>query len=226
VIVSHQHRFVFVKTFKTAGTSVEIGLSAHCGPDDVITPIMDEDLRRASGGRGPQHDRVPVHRYRAPEIAAALRRRDWVRFAEHTPAVTARRLLGRRVWNDYFTFTIERNPWDKVISAYYWRFRAVQPPWPSIAEWLQTSRSHVMGFELYADDGSVIVDRVLRYESLDDEIAEVAALLGLAGPVVLPRAKTGHRLDQRPYREVLGPAERERIAHEYAREIAFVGYEF
>jgi len=37
VIASHRHRFVFVKTRKTAGTSLEIALSRHCGPDDVVT---------------------------------------------------------------------------------------------------------------------------------------------------------------------------------------------
>ncbi len=31
MIISHRHSFVFVKTTKTAGTSVEIALSKHCG---------------------------------------------------------------------------------------------------------------------------------------------------------------------------------------------------
>ena len=52
MIASHQHRFIFLKTRKTAGTSVEIALSKVCGPDDVITEISpeDEELRRAAGG--------------------------------------------------------------------------------------------------------------------------------------------------------------------------------
>ena len=57
MIVSHQHRFVFVKTRKTAGTSIEIALAQHCGPDDIITPIdeVDEQIRRNLGHRGPQN---------------------------------------------------------------------------------------------------------------------------------------------------------------------------
>ena len=43
VIISHRHRFIFIKTGKTAGTSVEIALSKFCGPEDVITPISPED---------------------------------------------------------------------------------------------------------------------------------------------------------------------------------------
>ncbi len=61
VIASHSHRFIFLKTRKTAGTSVEIALSKVCGPDDVITEISPEDeaLRRAAGGRGPQNFESP-----------------------------------------------------------------------------------------------------------------------------------------------------------------------
>ena len=57
MIVSHEHRFIFVKTHKTGGTSVEIALAEHCGPDDIITPIVEEDeaYRTELGFRGPQH---------------------------------------------------------------------------------------------------------------------------------------------------------------------------
>ena len=48
MIVSHRHRFIFIKTRKTAGTSIEIALSAHCGPDDIMSPISKED-EKASG---------------------------------------------------------------------------------------------------------------------------------------------------------------------------------
>ena len=40
MIISHARSFIFIKTRKTAGTSVEVYLSQHCGPEDVITPIQ------------------------------------------------------------------------------------------------------------------------------------------------------------------------------------------
>lgn len=228
VILSHEHEFIFLKTFKTAGTSVEIALSEHCGPDDVITPILgaDEAIRRSLGFRGPQHVVLPFSAYGPRDWARLVVDRRRLRYYEHMPAAKVRRWVGRRIWDRYFKFTVERNPWDKVISAYYWRHRDVPPPWEPLSEWLASERSHVLGFEVYSIDGRVAVDRVLRYEALADELAEVAAQIGLAGPLVLPRAKGDIRQDRRHHREILGDAERAMIAEEYAREIALMGYEF
>ena len=43
MIICHKHKFIFVKTRKTAGSSVEIFLSKYCGPSCVITPLSKED---------------------------------------------------------------------------------------------------------------------------------------------------------------------------------------
>ncbi|MEL6382956.1 MAG: chondroitin 4-O-sulfotransferase, partial [Cyanobacteria bacterium J06626_18] len=32
MIISHEYKFIFLKTRKTAGTSIEIALSKFCGP--------------------------------------------------------------------------------------------------------------------------------------------------------------------------------------------------
>src|SRR5690606_5533488 len=52
MIASFTHDFIFIKTRKTAGTSVEIVLSAWCSGRDICTPISadDEILRRRYGG--------------------------------------------------------------------------------------------------------------------------------------------------------------------------------
>ena len=63
MIASHAHRFVFVKTRKTAGTSLEIALSRHCGPDDIVTRISpaDEELPRRRRGSAPAERRHRAH---------------------------------------------------------------------------------------------------------------------------------------------------------------------
>ena len=39
MIISHKLEIIFLKTRKTAGTSIETLLAAECGPDDIITPL-------------------------------------------------------------------------------------------------------------------------------------------------------------------------------------------
>jgi hypothetical protein len=40
MILSHDRRLIFIKTQKTAGSSLELSLSQICGPTDIITPLM------------------------------------------------------------------------------------------------------------------------------------------------------------------------------------------
>src|SRR5689334_7330747 len=58
MIVSHTHKFIFLKTKKTAGTSIELALSELCGPADVITPLTEIDEAQRAGKRGAQNWRL------------------------------------------------------------------------------------------------------------------------------------------------------------------------
>src|ERR1700682_3953358 len=101
MIISHRHKFIFIKTAKTASTSIEIFLSPQCGPDDVVTPIIPP----VAGHKARHHEGVYNH------ITACLVQ----------PRVPP------HVWSSYFKFCVERNPWDKVLSHYYMQaYRAGQ----------------------------------------------------------------------------------------------------
>lgn len=213
VIASHAHRFIFTKTRKTAGTSVEIALSKVCGPDDIITLISpeDEDLRKASGGRGPQN-------YQSPPLPRKA--------FNHMSARLARDAVGPEVWRSYFKFAIERNPWDAVVSLYYWKYKD-RPQLPDFEDyvhevWIEQLANNK---RMYRIRGRIAVDRVLRYEWLADEFAEVWEHLGLPGKPELPYAKSQAR-PAGHYRELYTPASRERVREVFADTIEAFGYEF
>ena len=56
MIISHEHKFIFLKTRKTAGTSIELALSDLCGARDIITSprptrrCAPTDAARRTGG--------------------------------------------------------------------------------------------------------------------------------------------------------------------------------
>jgi hypothetical protein len=76
VIVSHKYKFIFLKTRKTAGTSVEIALSQFVGERGVITTIdkLDEAVRAGLSFRGPQNEEIPLLRYTLRNWVERLRR--------------------------------------------------------------------------------------------------------------------------------------------------------
>lgn len=230
MILSHRHRFIFVKTQKTAGTSIEIALSEHCGPDDVVTPITEEDerIRRERGAAGPRNYREPFSPTDPRDwVRRALGRRRPARFWNHISAAEIRERVDPGVWDGYFKFCFERNPWDKVVSFYYFHRDGLEggAP-PTLAEFVRSGWGDASDFDRYAIDGEVAVDFVGRYESLDRDLRTAWERIGLPGEPRLPRAKSGYRTDRRPYAELYGPEERRAVEAFFAREIERFGYRF
>ena len=128
MIISHKHRFIFMKTSKTAGTSIEIELSKFLGPQDVITPISEDDeaLREDWGGHGPQNYEI---RANTPFIKKMKAERCWQGgFYNHMSALEVKNLVDPDVWQNYFKFCVVRSPWERVVSNYYWRYKTETRP--------------------------------------------------------------------------------------------------
>jgi len=227
MIVCHRYKFIFLKTRKTAGTSIEIGLSRFCSDDDIITPIKREDerTRRQLGYRGPQNFRLSPFRYSRNDWARLVTRFKPARCHNHMPATLVRKWVGEEVWNSYFKFAFERNPWDKMISSYYWRTRRMNRR-PTFEAFVHEYAEQLSDFRIYSTDGEVAVNHVGRFENLEQELEAIVRRLGLPERLELPRAKATQRLDKRHYHDVYGPAERQRVEDAFAREIALLGYRF
>jgi len=228
MIVSHKHRFIFMKSQKTGGTSLELALSRICGEDDIITPLPEphERARNEIGGLGPRNIDVPLLRHRPSDLSLILKGRGRRSFWQHTIARNVRAWLSSDVWTSYYKFAVERNPWDRAISQYWFRMGKLEQRIPML-EFFETAPQHMMSnLNYYTIDGEIVVDHVLRYENLAVEIAGLGDHIGLAESIAMPQANSDWRSDRRPYQEVLGPKEREVIAERCSREIDLFGYEF
>jgi len=230
MILSHKYRFIFLKTAKTAGTSIEIALSKFLGEDDIITPISpdDERIRRQLGYRGPQNFRSPPGKRRLSSYFSSVFSTKRKTFYNHMPAEEVRDLIGNEVWNGYYKFCFERNPFDRVVSLYYWCHKT--EPRPSMADFLRQEEIQLLstrGISLYTFDGDhPAVDRIGRYETLTDDLEEIRQRLGIPEPLILPKAKASHRTDRRHYSEILDHECRETIAERFQREMELFDYRF
>lgn len=226
MIVSHRWRFIFIKTRKTGGTSLEIALSTLCGADDVITPISvaDETLRAVVGGLPPQHCTIPAARRTLGQRLLTGCGGRAPKFYNHMSATATRRALDPAVWAGYFKFAFERNPYDMIVSAYYWRYP--QAPRPSLSEFIAGRRAkRYRNAPLYQDQhGGLLVDHLGRYEDLAAEVEAIRVRLGMPPLPELPRAKGGFRIDRRRAAEVLTAEDQARVAALYRDEITRFGY--
>jgi hypothetical protein len=210
MIISHKHKFIFIKTRKTAGSSIEVFLARHCGPDDVITalyPAVDgHQTRNWQGGDG-----------------------------EHLTAATVRAVVGVERWRDYFTFSIERNPWDKTVSAYYYWLNYLRPRQgvTTPVEFAPSLRRLAFGlpvdFPWYTDpqaDCVPMVSFIMRYERIDKDLGQVCRQLGLPYDGTLVTAiKTQYR-PAGHYRDYYTPELADLVGAAFSIERMMFGYDF
>lgn len=201
MIISHRYRFIFIKTLKTAGTSIEIYLSGQCGPQDVVTPI------------------IPAHPDHQP--------RNHRGFFNHISAYLVRRGVTPALWRSYFKFCVERNPWDKALSHFDMLRRRGDDDL-SFDQYLAAGEVG-SAWKLYTDDDdeTLLVDRVLRYESLNEGLSDTFAQLGIpfSGDLGV-HAKRGSARQGHDYRRHYSEAQRQRIAELCDWEIRHLGYRF
>ncbi len=229
MILSHAHRFIYIKTYKTASTSIEAALSEICGPDDVITEAS-EQLRGARKQHAQnyrlEHPLVPKRplwktllgrpeRYYHPSIG----------YYEHMPAWRVRGYVGEEIWRSYYKFSFERNPWDRQVSWFHYKTKSkmAKPAFDAFNQ--DKKRAYVGNYDLYSEENKIVLDFVGRYEDLEAGFATVLSAVGLSGRVTLPVTNVSKAKAQ-DYRSYYSDESREMIAGWYAREIAHFGYAF
>ena len=225
MIISHTHRYIFIKSEKTAGTSVEAALSKHCTDQDMVTPLGDYWFNRDERGEW---------------IHGAMNAEG---FFQHDSAAEVKRKVLPEIWSQYFKFSITRNPWDRVVSNFSWEARnrkELQPaqrwyhrlgvPSDEFRESAKLFRQYVTGEwktndRFYFHDGVVCVDFVIRYERLTEDLAEVCRRVGLPA-IELPRLKTGLRPAGHAYSEYYDDASKAIVAKRHRNDIRLFGYRF
>jgi hypothetical protein len=225
VILSHKHRFIFLKTRKTASTSVEVWLERSCGPDDVVTPIHPaypgheprnhrawfSPVRELAGFRHDWESRLRSLRRTAGDL---LRRR---RFYNHIRAELARCRISRDVWRSYMKWCVERHPIEKVRS-HYWMMNSRREARLSPAEYLEQHELPV-NWPIYCSrDGGILVDRIVRYDELESGLRDVAGDLGLSFDGLDVHAKGGNRPAHDHDPQVFSGHQRRIIRASFARE--------
>jgi hypothetical protein len=235
VVISHKHKFIFIKTRRCATSSIEYALAQICGAKDIVTDHTNRNPpsdRNTRGWFNPLPD-VSFSLHRAHEIGYTCLGQlkvDLLRFLrrekyyDHIPAEVVKARLGSK-WDNYFKFTVERNPWDKEVSYYYHRKYAEGFGDLTFEEHLKSPCTDVA---LYTNrKGRLLVDYVMRYERLQEDFEYVLNKLDLPH-VELPHVNTHGKREINYRKFYMGENERfiDVVAKIHAKEIEMFGYEF
>jgi hypothetical protein len=223
MIISHSRRFILVKSRKTASTSLERAIIPQLAAHDVCTPISIPPLAGQN-----YYSLWPVDLLTAKwEAFRDLVGRDspfhYRFYFDHMPLARIRRTLPSTQFAGYRKYAFDRNPWDFMVSFYFFRRRK-----GDVATWDFDRFLHdypvIPNWDLYTEDGRVIADRVFRFEDLADALRDMATETGLTLSD-LPRDKDSYR-SGRDYRSFYSASSRDLVAARWAKTIALLRYDF
>lgn len=225
MIISHLHKFIFIRVPKTASTSVAIALSKFCGPNDVITEITkeDEEIRRNLGYPSPQNFQRKIWQYDLNDWNRILFQHTSPLNYRHANASQTRRFIGKRVWNSYFKFCVVRNPFDRVISVFYYELRKGGPSLELNDYILKLDPKRLSAWKHYTIGGVPAMNLICRYETLQTDLDIMSEKVGIP-TLELPRTKTNFRMDHQHYSKVINAEARARIEEVCSAEIDHFGY--
>src|SRR5262245_54351791 len=216
MMVSHKYRFIFLRTEKTASTSLTTALQS----------LLDENDLQSDMRRPPWAKFSPIHH------GALLRHfPQWFGLHKHATARQVRDFVGQKIFNSYYKFAVERNPWDRQVSLYAHREWKKGKPADHFDRdmrsliYRNTEYVRLNNWWIYAIGREIVADRVLRYERLDEEIEQLVTTLGLPVSVEMQRLRR-YRTDQQHYSTYYSNSTRDLVSKWYAREIEALGYKF
>ena len=248
MIFSYKHSFIFIKGRKVAGTSIEMALSLHCGPQDIVTPISPVDeLQRLSLGGKPQNysraDGIEAHYLelvQAKDVDSAIKTRvhsDKVYpFFNHMSLAAIEALLDPHS-PDYTLVYAVRSPYEKVASLanMYLSFRQYsgKPMENTIADIRESigrlfetgqyllARNHA----LYQSDRPYRARMILRQEHLSSDFQTLLDHLGInLKHAEIPHAKQGSITKGYQVEDLFTRAQLDRINKDFALEFCDHGY--
>jgi len=135
---------------------------------------------------------------------------------------------GQDTWDNYFTFSFVRNPWDRVISWIRYRDKRRNLYGGELtAQIIKRELSRPQMYKktyamLLGFDNKVHMDFVGRFEANRQDFDVICDMIGIPRQKVPHENKTAHR----HYTEYYDDETREIVAHRFRRDIEYFGYEF
>lgn len=195
MIISHQHKVVFIKSMKTASSTTEAYIlslikQTNGSFEEEYDTTVSSDLVHSFGSRGVRHK--PIN-----EIMP------------HTRPSEIVELIGREAFDSYLKIVNIRNPYDQMVSLFWWwmwfkekeNFQKAQEAdilelREMFSNFVHNRRGLIKRARLRVFttlNGQAFEANYIRFESLQSDIIRLSRLLETETIVELPDFKTDMR---------------------------------
>ena len=207
VLISHKYKFIYIKNEKVAGSSVESFFGKFC-----INPKkeykFDDSIKQSIDTFGIVGSR-----------AKGIEKNDL--WKNHINALTIKRQIGDDKFNTYFKFAIIRNPYDVMVSSYFF-----QKPELSFKEYAK--KRIINNLDRCMINGKNVCDYYIKYENLLEDIVNVCKILNIDNYDIndLPSHKSNLREKGIHYRNYYDEETRIKVYENHKQIFEEFGYEF
>ena len=250
MIISHRYKFIFLHSRKCAGSSITVSLSRYLGGMDIQLGAVEDGikfniyppLRMSFNALMHPHFRSILSKFvnQIPiwNLVSDLNKRYYSKKFGKVPQHASAKILVKAIskWNEYHKFCVVRNPWDKTLSDYFWRTRAIKNP-PSFDEYLSNlfSGKDLNGiipinhnnWNMYTIDDVVCMDNIVRFENLSSDLNKILnGELKMNWDGWMPNAKKINKIKTHSYRDYYTKEQSLMLYDIYRKEIEYFGYKF
>ena len=199
MIISPKYKFIFLSTMKTGGTSLNQALIKIDDPDKKVYDLDENDPMLPKN-----YDR---------------------KFYKHSSCFD----LQEDKYKNYLKFAFVRNPWDRVLSwfFFYSRFNVMKNLSTKDETFndfiLNKSKSYRWGGDNQSQHNfTKCCDFIGRYENLQEDFNIIC------DKIKIPRQELPHfnKTKHKHYTEYYDDETREIVAEKYAKDIEYFGYKF
>lgn len=207
VLISFEKKFIYIKTMKTAGSSVESFFGMFCCDDKKNYKYSDKTKSNISNNG----------------IIGFRLFKDGSKWEPHLKAHKILEYIGREKFNSYIKFCVIRNPFDYLVSLYEYQNRHDKN---KISFKKFIFQNKLNNWDLYNIDNKPVCDFYIRYENLEEDVRKLLKLLKIEDyNVEIPKHKSGIRKNKN-YKDYYDLETRKYVENLFKNELSYHNYKF
>ena len=206
-LISNKKKFIYIKNVKVAGTSIESYFEKYCIP-------YDKDYKQSH-----QTD------YLETEYGIRTSRNCGSEgtLQNHSSVHQIKNYIGNEKFNSYFKFCVIRNPYDKMVSYYFFlkNLRGIQLTFKEFCK-----KYDCRNIGRYTIHGKSCIDFYIRFEYLLEDLKKVCEILDIEFKIEdLKKYKSEYR-EKKPYQNFYDEETKKIVYEKHKDEFKKFKYQF